>query len=173
MDKIQEQINIADISYESVVDGVGIRFTIFTQGCPHKCEGCHNPTTHDFNGGHLYDVDKLMAEINKNPLLDGVTFSGGEPFCHAKSLAVLAKKIKANNLNIWCYSGYTLEELNNMAKTDNDILELLSQIDVLIDGKFILSQRNLLKRFKGSDNQRIINLKKMREENSSDIILLD
>ena len=89
------ELRIAGTVGESIVDGPGFRFTIFTQGCPHGCEGCHNPQTHDFNGGIVVDTDQLYNEIIKDPLLDGVTFSGGEPFCQCKPLAELAGRIKA------------------------------------------------------------------------------
>ncbi|MBP0959352.1 MAG: radical SAM protein, partial [Oscillospiraceae bacterium] len=101
------EIRIAGTSNDSIVDGPGIRFTIFVQGCPHHCKGCHNPQTHSYDGGKVIDTDELLEKILANPLLDGVTFSGGEPFVYAKQLADLARKIKQNNLNIVTYSGYT------------------------------------------------------------------
>ena len=105
------EIRIAGTSNDSIVDGPGIRFTIFVQGCPHHCKGCHNPQTHSYDGGKVIDTDELLEKILANPLLDGVTFSGGEPFVYAKQLADLARKIKQNNLNIVTYSGYTFERL--------------------------------------------------------------
>ena len=105
------ELRIAGTANDSIVDGPGIRFTIFTQGCPHHCEGCHNPQTHDFSGGTITDTDELLNRIKSNPLLDGVTFSGGEPFCQAEALAELGTKIKALGLNIVTYTGYTFEVL--------------------------------------------------------------
>ena len=108
------KLRIAGTVGESIVDGPGFRFTIFTQGCPHGCEGCHNPQTHDFNGGIVVDTDQLYNEIIKDPLLDGVTFSGGEPFCQCKPLVELAGRIKAFNrfpLNVISFTGYTYEYL--------------------------------------------------------------
>ena len=130
-------LRIAGTVNDSIVDGEGIRFTIFTQGCPHNCKGCHNPQTHDFNGGKIVNTDELLETIKQNPLLDGVTFSGGEPFCQAKELAVLGEKIKSLGLNITTYTGYTFEELYKN-RDKNHWGELLSVTDILIDGLFIL-----------------------------------
>ena len=131
-------IRIAGTVSESIVDGPGIRYTIFTQGCPHHCEGCHNPETHDFSGGRL----------------KGVTFSGGEPFCQPAPLYDLAKRIKENTkLDIMAYTGFTFEQLVEKSKTDEDVKNLLSVVDILVDGKFILAQRSLELHFKGSRNQ--------------------
>ncbi|MCM1506219.1 MAG: anaerobic ribonucleoside-triphosphate reductase activating protein [Ruminococcus flavefaciens] len=148
------EIRIAGTVNDSIVDGDGIRFTIFTQGCPHKCTGCHNPQTHDFNGGTLINTSELLEKIKSNPLLDGVTFSGGEPFCQAHELAVLGGQIKALGLNITTYTGYTFEELYNRKNPHWD--ELLSVTDVLIDGKFIQELKDWTIKFRGSSNQRYI-----------------
>lgn len=152
-------IKLAGLVPESFVDGPGIRFTVFTQGCPHKCEGCHNPETHDFNGGRLADVDKIFKKILSFPLVKGVTFSGGEPFCQPEQLAYLAKLLKEKNYHIISYSGYTFEELFDKSKSNQHIDDLLRNIDILIDGKFILSERSLELRFRGSKNQRIVDVK--------------
>lgn len=157
------KIRMAGVVSESIVDGPGIRFTLFAQGCPHKCEGCHNPQTHDFNGGKDDDTDTILERILENPLLDGVTFSGGEPFCQAKPLADLAKKIKAAGLNVISYSGYTIEYLMKNANDENGYMELLCEIDYLIDGPFILSLKSYEAKFRGSTNQRIIDVKKTLE----------
>ena len=111
---------------ESIVDGPGIRFTVFTQGCPHNCKGCHNPQTHDYKGGYDISIDEIFKLFKENPLLLGVTFSGGEPFAQPEPLYLLGKKIKALNKNIVVYSGYTLEELNTMKKNNSHIEDLLS-----------------------------------------------
>ena len=165
-------IRIAGTVSESIVDGPGIRYTIFTQGCPHHCEGCHNPETHDFSGGRLADTaDDILSEI----MLDvpyygkngGVTFSGGEPFCQPAPLYDLAKRIKENTkLDIMAYTGFTFEQLVEKSKTDEDVKNLLSVVDILVDGKFILAQRSLELHFKGSRNQRIIDCKKSLETGS-------
>lgn len=152
-------LRIAGVVRESIVDGPGIRFTIFAQGCPHGCEGCHNPETHDFNGGYLCSIEKILGEIDKNPLLSGVTFSGGEAFCQAEEFYQLALAVKERSLDIVAYSGYTLEELRQMAKTNKAIGDLLGSIDYLIDGPFVLAERDLTLEFRGSRNQRFISMK--------------
>lgn len=154
-----DKINIAGIVRESIVDGPGYRFCIFVQGCPHHCEGCHNPKTHDFNGGKTVSVERLFEEIKKGRLLRGVTFSGGEPFCQPEALCELARLIKTTDLDIIVYSGYTFEELLEMSCNNPKIFELLSLCDYLIDGRFILKERSLSLRWRGSKNQRIIDLK--------------
>ena len=158
------KIRMAGVVSESIVDGPGIRFTLFVQGCPHKCEGCHNPQTHDFSGGKDDDTDAILERILENPLLDGVTFSGGEPFCHAKPLADLARKIKSAGLDVISYSGYTIEYLIKHSNSENGYMELLNEIDYLIDGPFVLSLKSYEARFRGSTNQRIIDVKKTLEK---------
>lgn len=153
-------IRISGIVDESIVDGHGIRFVIFTQGCPHHCEGCHNPATHDFTGGNNVDINTLFATINENPLLKGVTFSGGEPFCQPEPLVELAKKVHKINRDVTTYTGYTLEELQAMGNPA--IQRLLDETDYLIDGKFMIDRRDLTLRFRGSTNQRIIDMNKTR-----------
>ncbi|MDE6036611.1 MAG: anaerobic ribonucleoside-triphosphate reductase activating protein [Ruminococcus sp.] len=148
------EIRIAGTVNDSIVDGDGIRFTIFTQGCPHDCKGCHNPQTHDFNGGTLTDTEELLEKIKSNPLLDGVTFSGGEPFCQAHVLAGLGKEIKSLGLNITTYTGYTFEELYNGNNPHWN--ELLSVTDILIDGKYVEELKDWTIKFRGSSNQRYI-----------------
>lgn len=151
-------MKLAGIVRESIVDGPGIRFVVFAQGCPHKCPGCHNPDTHDFEGGFEADAEKLLAEIKKNPLLSGITFSGGEPFCQAKELAYLAGKIKLMGLTVMAYSGYTFEQLSKDSNDDNCWKMLLEATDILVDGRFEEENKNLLLRFRGSSNQRILDV---------------
>lgn len=149
------KLRIADTVEDSITDGEGLRYTIFVQGCPHHCNGCHNPTTHDFNGGKIVDTDELFDAFKNNVLLSGVTFSGGEPMCQAKPLLDLARRIREEtDLNITIFTGFTLEELK--AKNDPIINELLSLTYMLIDGKFELDKRDLTLTFRGSGNQRII-----------------
>lgn len=149
------ELRIAGTVNDSIVDGHGIRFTIFTQGCPHKCKGCHNPQTHDFNGGKIIDTSVLLEKIRSNPLLDGVTFSGGEPFCQAEVLAKLGKDIHSLGLDVITYTGYTFEELyQNRCKNNWD--KLLEVTDYLIDGKFVLELKSWNTKFRGSSNQRYI-----------------
>ncbi len=146
---------------DSVVDGEGYRFTIFTQGCPHACPGCHNPQTHDREGGYLVDTEQLYRQICENPLLSGVTFSGGEPFLQPQALAELARKLQAKGLNITTYTGYTLEELQRLHSPA--INALLDVTDILIDGPFLLAERDLTLTFRGSRNQRIIDMNRTRQ----------
>jgi len=155
-------LKIAGTVSDSIVDGEGIRFTIFVQGCPHRCKGCQNPQTHDFEGGKIISFDEILEKIKSNPLLDGVTFSGGEPFCQAHELAQLAIEIKKLNLNIVTYTGYDFEYLyENRSK--NGYGELLENTDILIDGKFIEELKDWKIRFRGSSNQRYLDCKKSLE----------
>lgn len=154
---ISEKIlRIAGIIRESIVDGPGLRFTVFAQGCPHLCKGCHNESTHDFKGGYDCEISRILAEIDKNPLLTGVTFSGGEPFCQPRGFYELGREIKARGLDIVSYTGYTLEELISLSKEDEYIGRLLNISDYLVDGPFILEERDLTLEFRGSKNQRFM-----------------
>lgn len=164
------KIRIAGTVNDSIVDGDGIRFVVFVQGCIHNCDGCHNPQTHDFSGGFETDTDSLLEKILANPLLDGVTFSGGEPFCQPAPLYELGKKVKENGLNLVCYTGFTFEELLEISKQEEDVKNLLGICDVLIDGPFILSKKNLLLKFRGSENQRILDVKKSLSEGKAVLI---
>lgn len=149
----------ADLQQDSIVDGEGIRTVIWTQGCPHNCKGCHNPDTHDFNDGALIDIEEIKQKVFELKNQDGITFSGGDPMCQPKECLEIAKFAKKIGLNIWCYTGYTFEQLLALSKLKPAILEFLNNIDVLIDGKFILEERNLDLIFRGSSNQRIIDVK--------------
>lgn len=142
---------------DSIVDGEGVRTVIWTQGCSHNCFGCHNPLTHSFSGGTLVDVETVKDEISKLKNQDGITFSGGDPMFQAEQCLEIAKFCKKSNLNIWCYTGYTYEQL--LAINNSKIMEFLSLIDVLIDGKFELAKKSYDLKFRGSSNQRIINVK--------------
>lgn len=164
-------MRIADIVQDSIVDGSGMRLVVFTQGCFKNCPGCHNPSTHDPEGGKEMQTEDIIKMIEKNPLTDGITLSGGEPFLQAEECALLAKKTHELGLNVWCYSGNTYEELLEEAKTNAGCNELLGQIDVLIDGMFILEQRSLNLKWRGSKNQRVIDVKKSRE--AGEVILCD
>lgn len=156
-------LRIAGTVNDSIVDGEGLRFTIFVQGCPHRCKGCHNPHTHDFDGGTVMEIDELLEKIKQNPLLDGVTFSGGEPFCQAEALAVLGEDIKKLGLNIVTYTGYTFEDLWRR-RNGVGIERLLRVTDILIDGPFIEEEKSYQLRFRGSKNQRMIDCQKSIEK---------
>ena len=149
-------IRIAGIVQESIVDGEGIRLAVFTQGCPHHCHGCHNPETHDFNGGRMIDTSEIIAMLDANPLLDGVTLSGGEPFCQPGACIEIAAAAHLKGLNVWCYTGYTIEQLEGHP--------LLNEVDVLVDGRYMEEQRTLELPFRGSRNQRIIVLRNGKKE---------
>jgi len=149
-------LRIAGIVNDSIVDGPGLRLTIFVQGCKRNCYNCHNPQTHDLNGGKLIDIEEIIKMIDKNILLDGVTFSGGEPFLQTIPLTIFAKKIKERNLNLIVYTGFKWEELIK----DEQNIKLLKYVDYLIDGEFINSLKSLELNFKGSSNQRVIDVQK-------------
>ncbi len=165
-DSKHETLRVAGIVRESFVDGPGIRFTIFCQGCPHLCKNCHNPETHDFSSGYDLSNDKIVQEIKKDLLLSGVTFSGGEPFCQAEGFYDLAVKIKklGTGLDILIFTGYTYEELIELSEKDKAVGKLLGQADFLVDGRYIDEQKDLTLRFRGSRNQRYIDLKETFEK---------
>ncbi len=164
------EIRIAGTVSESIVDGTGFRYTIFTQGCPHGCAGCHNPQTHDFGGGRLVDTDELLKECLEDPLNKGVTFSGGEPFCQPEPLYELGSRFKKLGMSLWCYSGWTFEELIRKAEREEFTKKLLSILDVLVDGRFIEERRSLALQFRGSDNQRLIDVPKSLAEGKAVIV---
>jgi len=159
------------LQYDSIVDGEGIRTVIWTQGCPHNCPSCHNPETHDFNGGILMDINDIKKELSSNKNQDGITLSGGDPFVQPEACYEIANYAKELGLNVWCYTGFTFEEIINMSKKNAIYKKLLENIDVLIDGKFILQLKNFNLKYRGSSNQRIIDVKKSLE--SKEIILLE
>jgi anaerobic ribonucleoside-triphosphate reductase activating protein len=152
------KIRLAGYIPESVVDGPGIRFVLFAQGCQHHCPDCHNPQTHDLNGGDLVDIAAIFERIKKTKLIRGVTFSGGEPFLQAAPLAQLARQIKALGLGLVTFSGYTFEELFALAARDKAVKDLLAASDILVDGKYIAAQRDISLAFRGSANQRLIDV---------------
>ncbi len=156
------RLKISGIVNDSIVDGPGLRFSLFTQGCPHHCEGCHNPQTHSYKGGKHISLRKLKKEVMKNPLLQGVTLSGGDPFVQAKALIPFAKFVKEQGLELACYTGYLFEVLYGGEVPY--ARELLQYIDILIDGKFVLSQKSLDIKFKGSRNQRTIDVQASLKE---------
>lgn len=155
------QLRLASpLQQDSFVDGPGIRMVVWTQGCIHNCPGCHNPLTHDRMGGMLYDVESIIEEMKESRLQSGLTLSGGEPFLQAKELMPIIDAAKELHLNIWAYTGFSYEELIQ----DPVSLALLKNIDVLVDGKFLQEQKDHRLVFKGSKNQRIINVQKSLQE---------
>ncbi len=153
---MEHTINLAGLIEDSIVDGPGMRTAIFAQGCPRRCKGCHNPESWEFGTGTDVPVAELYATVKSNPLARGVTFSGGEPFSQAEAFAALAAALKADGYEIASYTGYTFEEL--LASGTPAQKHLLSLLDILVDGEFVLEQRNLDLRFRGSENQRILNV---------------
>ncbi|MFU0800598.1 MAG: anaerobic ribonucleoside-triphosphate reductase activating protein [Xylanivirga thermophila] len=152
-------LQIAGFLDNSLVNGEGLRFVVFVSGCRHNCDGCHNREMQDFQYGKRMDVGDILKKIEDNmPLIKGVTFSGGEPFEQAEALHELALKIKEKGLDIWCYTGYKIEDIINSG--DDKKIALLKEVDILVDGKF---DKNLVDnplKYTGSSNQRIIDVKK-------------
>ena len=154
-------IRLAGVVPESIVDGPGYRLAVFVQGCPHACAGCHNPKTHDFAGGYLSDTAEIIAKLGKNPLVRGVTLTGGEPMMQAKALREIASSAKEKGMNVWCYTGFTLEAL--WKENNAERIALLDLVDVLVDGPYIAHERSLDLLYCGSKNQRLIDMKRTRE----------
>lgn len=157
------KIRIAGISNDSIVDGEGIRFTVFVQGCFRGCAGCHNPQTHDPSGGYEIEIDELIEKMKKNPILTGLTISGGEPFLQPLECAELARKAHEIGLNVWCYTGYTLEDLLGSGNAEAHKC-LLDQVDMLVDGEFIYEERTFSLPWRGSKNQRLIDMNSFRKK---------
>lgn len=162
-------IRIAGLVNDSIVDGPGFRYAIFTQGCPHNCPGCHNPETHSFTGGKCVDTREIIENFRKNPLLDGITLTGGDPFCQPAPCAELARAAHESNLTVWAYSGYLFEEI----LADPAMRAMLEEVDVLVDGPFLLAQRTLSLRFRGSKNQRLIDVRRSLETGTAVEFALD
>lgn len=140
---------------DSIVDGPGLRYSIFTQGCFHNCPGCHNPASHDVYGGFLKDIEDIFKEVDDNPLLDGITLSGGEPMLQPEPLLIICKEAKKRDLNIVLYSGYEYEEILELSDIRK---EVLSYCDMLVDGTFQQEKKSLSLLYRGSSNQRLINV---------------
>lgn len=159
----QEGVRIAGFTQDSIVDGPGLRFTVFTQGCPLQCVGCHNPDTWDFTGGRLVTVSSLVAEMSQNPLLTGLTLSGGEPTQQASACTALAAAARRLGLNVWAYSGYPIETLLRRAVRDDQLAQFLGHLDVLVAGPYVQARRSLVTTYRGSTNQRLIDVERTLE----------
>jgi anaerobic ribonucleoside-triphosphate reductase activating protein len=158
-----KKIRLAAILPESLVNGPGIRRVLFAQGCPHNCKGCFSPHTHSYTQGALIDMDKIIEDIRKNPLLRGVTFSGGDPWEQADKFAYIAEAVKDLGLNVWCYTGYTFEYILEHQHDRKGWSKLLQYVDVLVDGKFEENKKADELKFRGSSNQRIIDIRNSLE----------
>ncbi len=164
MEKGYARFASKEIQQDSIVDGEGIRSVIWFQGCSHNCLGCHNPETHDFNAGVVVSLDDMKKQIGELEFQAGVTFSGGDPMMQVEALTELAKYVKEKGMNVWCYTGFTFEELLEIAEKNKHYLEALKQIDVLVDGKFVMDLKSFDVQFRGSSNQRIIDVAKSLEK---------
>ena len=161
---MKDIIRIAGVVRESIVDGPGLRFAVFTQGCAHHCPECQNPETWDFDGGYECEIDKIINAMDENPLLDGITMSGGDPLYQAEASYSLCSKVKEKGLNVVVFTGYTYEELMELEKKDPWIEKLLGVTDILIDGRYEKDKRDLTLIFRGSQNQRVIDMNASREQ---------
>ena len=153
-------MRVAGLVQDSIVDGPGLRFVVFTQGCRFRCEGCHNPDTWDKNSGFEMQTDDIISEMHSNKLTDGLTLSGGEPFDQAADCISLAAAARSQGLNIWIFTGNSIEELLENGKCNSEIFELLRLTDVLVDGRFILGKRTLSRKWCGSENKRVLDVQK-------------
>ena len=160
---MKDTIRIAGVIRESIVDGPGLRFAVFTQGCAHACPECQNPETWDFKGGYDCEIDKIINAMAENPLLDGITLSGGDPLYQPEASYTLAQKVKDKGLNVVVFTGYTYEELMELGKKDPWVEKLLGVTDILIDGRYEKDKRDLTLLFRGSSNQRVIDMARSRE----------
>lgn len=154
---MDDTIRVCDLISDSIVDGPGLRLAVFTQGCPHKCPGCHNPQSHDPQGGYELSIAEIVRRASKNPLLSGITLTGGEPLEQADACLKLVRALP-KTLSVWLYSGYTFEEI--LQSGDGGRIELLRACEVLVDGRFLQAERSLDLRFRGSRNQRLLDLPK-------------
>ena len=160
-------MRIAGFVEESIVDGPGFRIVIFFQGCAHHCYGCHNPETWDFEGGKEVSFDLIKKIIDDNPYADGITLSGGDPLYQIDASTEIAEYAKSKGLDVILYTGFLFEEVLEMTKANQRLKDLLNNVDTLIDGPFILEQRHLSLKFRGSSNQRIIDVKKSLIQNKN------
>lgn len=156
----QAEMRIAGLVQDSIVDGPGLRFVVFVQGCDKQCAGCHNPDTWDMGGGRGTTVAEVIEEMSRNPLTDGITLTGGEPLLQAGECAEIAAAARARGLNVWLYTGSSFEELYKRASEDSAVACLLDRTDVLVDGPYIDAEKTLQLRWRGSRNQRVLDMQK-------------
>lgn len=157
----ETKLHLAGVIRESIVDGPGFRFVVFVQGCPHHCKGCQNLQTWSFTeGGYDTTVENIVNAVKADKLVTGVTLSGGEPFTQAKALTVLARELRKEGIDVMAFSGWTFEELREGSNEENCWSDLLRELSLLIDGRFIEEQMSLELKFRGSKNQRIIDVQR-------------
>lgn len=167
---MKNTIKLSGIAYESLVNGPGMRRVFFAQGCKHNCKGCFNPDTHDFSGGDERDLDELIRDTLDNPIIRGITFSGGDPWEQAEEFSYMARQFRDKGLNVWCYTGYTFEYIVENMDKRLGWKELLNNIDVLVDGRFEEDKVQDGLRFRGSINQRIIDIKESLKDGRIHIV---
>ena len=151
-------LRLAGVVGESSVDGPGFRLGVFAQGCPHRCRGCHNPATFAFDGGILVAVSSVVELLTSNPMHSGISLSGGEPFEQAAAFARLAERARELGYDVMAWTGYTFEELIVGSQERPEWLELLSALDVLVDGPYIQELHSLALLYRGSANQRVLDV---------------
>ena len=159
-----------DLQPDSIVDGNGIRTVIWFQGCSHNCPGCHNPQTQPFDGGFETDTEEIFKEIDNLKYQQGITLSGGDPFYQPKAALEITKYAKSKGYNVWSYTGFTYEELLKISEHNQDVKDLLETLDVLIDGPFVMNLKSYECKYRGSSNQRVIDLQKTKE--TGELVLL-
>lgn len=159
----QAEMRIAGLVQDSIVDGPGLRFVLFAQGCDKRCGGCHNPDTWDMSGGEEMSVADIIEEMSRNQLTDGLTLSGGEPLLQAAECAEIAAAAQSKGLNVWLYTGSVFEELIMKASEDRAVEYLLDNTDVLVDGPYIADEKTLQLKWRGSRNQRVLDMRKSLE----------
>ena len=160
----------APLQSDSILDGEGIRTIVWTQGCAHNCKGCQNPSTHSFDGGYLENIDTLKKELKELKGQTGITLSGGDPMYQPEACLELCKFARSIGLDVWCYTGFTFEQLLIMSEKNKTMLDLLNNIDVIVDGKFDMNLRSYDAIFRGSTNQRIIDVK--QSLNNGEVVLV-
>ncbi len=169
--KVKEIRLAADLQTDSIVDGPGLRAVIWTQGCGHHCKGCQNPQTWDFNGGGLVPIKEVLKALDETEYQTGLTFSGGDPMYQPEACNEIAKYAKKKGMNIWVYTGYTYEEVLKLAEKKPIYMDFLKNTDVLVDGRFVLKELDLNILFRGSRNQRLIDIPKSLK--SGEVVLFD
>lgn len=155
-------LRVLDIVEGTSVDGPGLRTAVYFAGCSHCCEGCHNPQSWDFSGGRIMSVDEILAVIEENGF--NVTFTGGDPMYRSRALVPLAKELVDRGYTIWCYTGFRYEDMM-ASESAESYRALLQYVEVLVDGPFVNSLRDIGLRFRGSSNQRMIDIRRSSPEN--------